>query len=99
MELIAASTEDILNDVTILKRVVDLLRGSQCYTDGIGWMAYVVIALQKRATSIVDGLDQTCVGDTHSGGSQTNNVAILLVQFPLRLNMSLSIVIEEAPDV
>lgn len=55
--------------------------------------------LQKRAADIVDGLDQANICNAHSGGSQSDNVSVSLMQLLLGLNVRLPVVIEEAPDV
>ena len=49
--------------------------------------------LQIRPTSIVNSFDQTGIGNTDGVGTETNDIAVLFVKFPLGLNMSLPIVI------
>jgi hypothetical protein len=55
--------------------------------------------LEEGSTGVVDGFDQIGIGDADGIRTQPNNVTMLLMEFPLRFNMGLAIVIEEAPKV
>lgn len=55
--------------------------------------------LQVRSTGVVNGLDQTSISNTNGVGTKTNDVAMLFVESPLCLDVSLSIVIQETPDI
>lgn len=54
---------------------------------------------QERAASGVDRLQQTCICNTDSIRTETNHVTVLLVQLFLRLDVRLSIMVVEAPDI
>ena len=55
--------------------------------------------LDKRASGVVDCLEQTGVGETDSGGTEADHVAVLVVQFSLRFHVRLAVMVAEAPDV
>jgi len=56
-------------------------------------------SLEKGASSRVNRLHQTCVRKTDGIGTDPDRIAILLVQFPLRLDMRFLVVVKEAPEV
>lgn len=59
----------------------------------------VVTYLCERASGGVDRFEQACICNTDSVRAETNHVTVRLVQLPLRLDVRLSVMVVEAPDV